>query len=184
MTSSYRWFLAGQACWFAAFGTQVVLFPYLIVNVLKAPAEDVGIAQACLMAPALLFMIPGGMLADASDLKRLSTRLKLTAILPTLTLALITFSDQLDYSILLVYALLQGSLQALVSPTRDALLGRVAGEDIQRSVTTAMAVQFVAQMVGYPCLRFQGSTSIQYYSHKGQCKKRWVVRGNRLAVSG
>ena len=81
--SQVRWFLIGQARWFAAFGLQAVLFPYLIVNVLFESPDRVGLAQMCLLAPALALMVPGGMLADAVDLRTLLVRLQLLTVCPS-----------------------------------------------------------------------------------------------------
>ena len=149
MPEQFRWFLAGQGFWFAAFGLQAVMFPYLVVSVLHETPENVGIAQLCLMAPSIALMIPGGMLADSKDLRALLMQLQLWAVLPAGILALVTNAGALSFTALIVFALLQGSLQALIMPTRDALLGRVAGSNIQRAVTTAMTIQFCAQIIGF-----------------------------------
>ena len=62
-SNQFRWFMAGQASWFSAFGLQAVLFPFLVVNVLLQGPERIGIAQTALMAPSLLLMMVGGALA-------------------------------------------------------------------------------------------------------------------------
>jgi MFS family permease len=145
----FKWFVAGQAFWFAAFGLQAVMFPYLVVSVLQQSPENVGIAQLCLMAPSIALMVPGGILADSYDLRILLIRMQFAAVIPVTVLALVTGAGLLSFAMLLGFALAQGSLQALVMPTRDALLGRIAGTDVQRAVTTAMTVQFLAQIVGF-----------------------------------
>ena len=143
------WFLGGQASWFVAFGLQAVLFPFLVVNVLEESPERVGIAQMCLMAPALALMVPGGMLADASDLRKLLATLQITATAAPLVLAGLIGTGSAHFGVLIAFALVHGSVQALVLPARDALLSRVSGGDIQRTITTAMAVQFSCQIVGF-----------------------------------
>ncbi len=152
-----HWFLIGQACWFAAFGLQAVLFPYLIVNVLFESPDRVGLAQMCLMAPALALMVPGGMLADAVDLRTLLIRLQALAVLPVSILAWSIGVSGGAFVTLIAFALVHGSVQALVTPTRDALLGRIAGLDVQRMITTALGVQFAAQILGF-CLASTAST--------------------------
>ncbi|MEM7403788.1 MAG: MFS transporter [Pseudomonadota bacterium] len=147
--TQFRWFLTGQGFWFAAFGLQSVMFPYLVVSVLQESPERVGIAQMCVMAPALLLMLPGGMLADAFDLRQLLVRLQCAAMVPALTVAAVASGGGLTFGVVIAFALAQGSLQALVMPTRDALLGRVAGDDVQRAVATAMLLQFLAQVAGF-----------------------------------
>ena len=148
-SDQFGWFLAGQASWFIAFGIQAVLFPYLVVNVLDASPERVGLAQMCLMAPALVLMLPGGMLADSRDLRGLLVIVQALAMVPVLALAATITAGGATFAALIGYALAHGCLQAMVVPARDALLGRVAGNDVQRAITTAMAVQFVCQIFGF-----------------------------------
>lgn len=48
-------YLLGLASWFVPLGIQMVLFPWLVAVVLHMDAFAVGVAQAALMAPSLLF---------------------------------------------------------------------------------------------------------------------------------
>lgn len=145
----FKWFLLAQGAWFIAFGIQAVLFPYLVVNVLNESPERVGIAQMCLLAPALILMLPGGVMADASDLRSLLFRLQICVMVPVALLAFTAVSSGLTFAALVAFALAHGSLQAMVVPTRDALLSRVAGDNVQHAITTAMAIQFGCQVIGF-----------------------------------
>lgn len=145
----FRWFMIGQASWFSAFGLQAVLFPFLIVNILLQGPERIGLAQTALMAPSLLLMMLGGALADASDLRRLLMYLQLLAAVPPLLLGVTILLYGPSYTALIVYAVAYGSMQAFILPARDAMLHRVAGADMQRAVTTATAIQFASQIVGF-----------------------------------
>jgi len=148
-TREFSWFLIGQASWFSAFGVQAVLFPYLIVNVLLQGPEQIGLAQMAMMGPSLLLMLVGGVVADASDLRKLLASLQCVAALPPLALgcALLVYGP--TFPALIAYALCYGACQAFVLPARDALLSRVAGSDVQRAVTSATALQFASQIVGF-----------------------------------
>jgi MFS family permease len=145
----FRWFMAGQASWFSAFGLQAVLFPFLIVNILFQGPEHIGLAQSALMAPSLLLMMLGGAVADANDLRRLLIYLQLLAALPPLVLAATILLYGPSYIALIAYAVAYGSIQAFILPARDAMLHRVAGADMQRAVTSATAIQFASQIVGF-----------------------------------
>lgn len=145
----FRWFMVGQASWFSAFGLQAVLFPFLIVNILLQGPERIGLAQTALMAPSLLLMMLGGAVADASDLRRLLMYLQLLAALPPLLLGATILLYGPSYTALIAYAVAYGSMQAFILPARDAMLHRVAGADMQRAVTTATALQFASQIVGF-----------------------------------
>lgn len=148
----FGFYLGGQATWFSSIGLQMVLFAWLVTDVLDERAFRVGLAQTALMAPSLLFMIFGGAFADRSDTRAVLIRLHCAAALPPLALALIIFSGELQYEWLIVYGLIMGSLSAFAIPARDSLLSTVAvkafGEDIQRAVTMASGVQFLGQLGG------------------------------------
>jgi hypothetical protein len=66
----FRWYLGGVASWFASFGIQVIVFPWLVAVVLQEPAQRVGMAQMAMMAPAIAFMLLGGAVADRGDCRR------------------------------------------------------------------------------------------------------------------
>jgi hypothetical protein len=51
-------------------GIQMVLFPWLVAVVLHMDAFAVGAAQAALMAPSLLFLPLGGLVADRGNARR------------------------------------------------------------------------------------------------------------------
>lgn len=141
-------YLGGQASWYLSLGIQFVLFPYLVANLLGMPASLVGIAQMSLMAPSLLFMLLGGATADHGDARHILIRVHLLAVLPPLALGLALASGRLSYTLLLIYALLMGTLGAFAMPARDSALSRVAGSHISQAVTLAMGTQLGAQLLG------------------------------------
>ncbi len=143
-----RLYLGGQASWFISLGIQFVIFPFLVTQVLHEPAVRVGIAQMSLMAPALLFMLLGGTVADHSDARRILIRVHLFATVPPLVLATVFLTGHLTYATLIVYALAMGTLGAFAIPARDSALTRVAETNIQQAVTLAMGMQMGSQLVG------------------------------------
>lgn len=144
----FRWYMTGQAFYFAAMGVQGVLFPWLVAVRLQETPERVGIAQMLSTLPLLVLVLFGGALADRRDCRRLLIHLQLMLAVPPFGLALLIGLDLLSYSALIVYAFAIGSLGAFVMPARDTLLTRVAGGDVQRAVTTATGVQFTSQIAG------------------------------------
>ena len=56
----YLWFVVGLGSWFTAFGMQGVLFSWLVVGVLRADAEWVGVAQSALMLPSIVLVLLAG----------------------------------------------------------------------------------------------------------------------------
>ena len=147
-SGDYAWFTAGISSWFGAWGTQSVIFSWLVVGELRADPEWVGIAQTSTMLPALLLLLVGGAAADRNDPRRMLIRLHLLAALPALLLAAALASGRLSFGALIVYGLSIGTVQAFVMPARDALLSRVAGDDMLRAVSGMTAAQFGAQAAG------------------------------------
>ncbi len=145
---AFPWYLAGVASWFSSFGIQIIVFPWLVAVVLHEPAARVGIAQMSLSAPSILFMMLGGAVADRADVRRLLARGHLLGAVPPLALAAAIAQGGLSYPALIAYALAVGTLGAFIMPARDAMLGRVAGENLGRAVAIMSAAQFGAQLVG------------------------------------
>lgn len=146
--SGYRWFTAGVATWFAAWGMQIVLFSWLVVGELQADAAWVGVAQTSTMLPSLLLLLLGGVAADRFDARRMLVGLHVVAALPALLLAVAVNRGWLSLPVLIGYGLAMGTISAFVMPARDTLLSKVAGADMMRAVTGMTAAQFGAQAAG------------------------------------
>jgi len=128
-----------------------VLFSWLAAIVLHMDAFAVGIAQVALMAPAILFLPLGGLVADRGNARRLLLRYHFFYAVPPLVLALMLMAGQLSYPLLIAYGLAAGSIGAFAVPTRDALLPTVAGDNLPRAVALATALQFLGQLIGIAC---------------------------------
>jgi MFS family permease len=148
IASSHRWFMTGQACWFLGSGINMVLYPWLVAVVLRESPEWVGITQMATMAPSLVLMIPGGMLADRFDQKRMLILFQILATLPALGLIATLQSGGLTTGMIILFAALSGSALAFVVPTRDALLTRTTKPPLQTAVIQAMLTQFAAMLAG------------------------------------
>ncbi|MBS0517740.1 MAG: MFS transporter [Proteobacteria bacterium] len=145
-------YLAGLASWFVPLGIQMVLFPWLVAVVLRLDAFAVGVAQAAIMAPSLLFLPLGGLVADRGNPRRLLLRYHLGYAVPPVVLAFVLWAGGLSYPLLIAYALAAGSISAFAVPTRDALLPVVAaGVGLPRAVALATALQFAGQLTGIAC---------------------------------
>lgn len=146
--ATLAWYMGGQAAWFFSFGLQMIMFPILVANVLDETGTRVGIAQMSLSAPAIIFMLLGGATADRGDPRTILFRVHLFASIPPLALATALNSDLLSFEILVCYGLFMGTATAFAMPARDATLSRVGGTNIQRTVTLALAVQQISQLIG------------------------------------
>ena len=151
MRSIFPLYLLGLASWFVPLGIQMVLFSWLAAIVLRMDAFAVGIAQMALMAPGILFLPLGGLVADRGNARRLLLRYHFFYALPPLVLAGVLMAGGLSYPLLIAYGLAAGSIGAFAVPTRDALLPWVAKANLPRAVALATALQFGGQLVGIAC---------------------------------
>jgi MFS family permease len=148
MHSVFPIYLAGLGSWFVPLGIQMVLFPWLVAVVLSMDAFAVGVAQAAIMLPSLLFLPLGGLAADRGNPRRLLMRYHLLYALPPVVLGVILGLGGLSYPLLIAYGLAAGSISAFAIPTRDALLPFVAKGNLPRAVALATALQFGGQLIG------------------------------------
>jgi Major Facilitator Superfamily len=147
-SSDFVFYLTGLGSWFIPLGIQQVLFAWLAAIVLHMDAFAVGIAQVALMAPAILFLPMGGLVADRGNARRLLLRYHFLYAVPPLVLAGVLSMGGLSYPMLIAYGLAAGSIGAFAVPTRDALLPTVAGGNLPRAVALATALQFIGQLIG------------------------------------
>lgn len=144
-----HYYFVGSATWFLAYGLQSVVFAWLVTIVLDESPNKVGIAQMALLLPTMIFMLIGGSLADQFGGRRLVIFGHLCACVAPFALTLVLVFFDLTYTTVIVFAVLMGFAQAMVTPARDGLLPLVADGAIQRRVMQASMIQFGVQMVGF-----------------------------------
>jgi len=144
----FPFYLGSLGAWYGGLGLQMVLFPWLVAVVLEAPAHLVGIAQTALMAPAIVFILLGGAVADHNDGRTLLIRYHLLAAAPPILLAVAILAGALSFPAIVVFGLAMGTLGAFAMPARDALLVHVAGANLPRAVALVTGAQFLAQLLG------------------------------------
>lgn len=150
--SPFPAYLFGLGCWFVPLGVQMVLFPWLVAVVLRMDAFAVGVAQAAMMAPGLLFLPLGGLIADRGNARRLLLLYHVVYAVPPAVLALVLWSGGLSYPLLIAYGIVAGAIGAFAIPTRDALLPLVVGGvGLPRAVALVTALQFGGQLIGIAC---------------------------------
>lgn len=144
-----RWYLASTACYLMPGGIQGVLFPWLVAVYLHESPERVGLAQMASQLPMLLLILWGGLIGDRVDQRRLLIFLQLGMMGPPLIMASLIGTGHVSYELLIGWAVVGGCFGAFAQPTRDALLNRVAGAEIQKVVTLSIGVQFGIQILGF-----------------------------------
>ncbi len=114
----------------------------------------VGVAQMAFLLPAMLLMLIGGSLADQLGGRRVAIIGHIAASIAPLFLTIVIATDNLSYAMVIVFAVIMGCAQALVTPARDGLLALVADGQIQQKVVLVSLVQFGVQMLGFLAAAF------------------------------
>ena len=117
-----HYYLLGTGSWFLSYGIQAVAFAWLVTIVLNESAKMVGIAQMAFLLPAMLLMLIGGSLADQLGGRRVAIIGHITASIAPLFLTIVVATDNLSYTMVIIFAVIMGCAQALVTPARDGLL--------------------------------------------------------------
>jgi len=144
-----HYYFLGTGAWFLAYGIQSVAFAWLVTIVLAESPTMVGFAQMTFLLPATLLMLIGGSLADQVGGRRMALIGHVLAATAPLFLLVTILLDQFSYTLLLVFAVIIGCSQALVTPARDGLLAQVADGRIQQRVVQVSMIQFGIQMLGF-----------------------------------
>ncbi len=149
-----HYYLIGTGSWFLSYGIQAVAFAWLVTIVLNESAKMVGFAQMAFLLPAMLLMLIGGSLADQLGGRRVAIIGHIVASIAPLFLTIVVATDNLSYAMVIIFAVIMGCAQALVTPARDGLLALVADGQIQRKVVLVSLVQFGVQMLGFLAAAF------------------------------
>jgi len=129
-------------------GIQMVMLSYLMAIELNQSAGSFGITQMIGQLPLLLFLLMGGWVADRVDSRHWLMTLQGIGLIMPLVLAILVWRNAVTEGSILLYAMVWGVVGAFSLPSRDGLLRRVAGSNVQRMVGLAIATQFAAQMIG------------------------------------
>jgi len=144
----FRAYLGGLSAWFVAQGIGMVMVQWLVTEVLRRPANDLGLVQMCAMGPSLLFMLYGGAVADRGDARRQLMICHVLAAMPPIALATLALTGGLGFETMVIYAIASGTIAAFAIPARDGLLPRVTRLPMPRAVAIATGMQFLTQLVG------------------------------------
>lgn len=148
MTRELRAYLLANIAFLVPGGLQMVVFPWLVAVWLHESPERVGLAQMIAQLPGLLLLLLAGFVGDRFDQRRILVVTHLLVALPVLGMAWLIAQGSLTFESLLALALLGGIAGVFSGPPRDAMLTRVAGQQIQRTVIIVIGLQFAAQLVG------------------------------------
>lgn len=146
---SFKYYTGAIASSNFAMGIQAVVFPWLIIGLLELSPSQLGLAQMVLLLPNLLFILPGGVVADARHRGSWLSFLYALYLVPIGFLLVMVLTSSLSYSMMLMFAITLGSISAFVQPVRESLLGYTDPKMMHQSVAKVVSIQFVAQGLGF-----------------------------------
>jgi MFS family permease len=101
-------------------GLHKVLYPWLVVGVLHESPSRLGLATMALLLPNLLFILPGGVVADRRHRGSWLSFLYLLFLLPLGILLAAVIYGQLTFPLLLMFGISFGTILAFVSQLERA----------------------------------------------------------------
>ncbi|MCB1691114.1 MAG: MFS transporter [Pseudomonadales bacterium] len=146
--AGFRSYLGTTAFTGIAFSMQQLLVSWMLVGILVLPAGKVGVTQAIIGIPGILFMLIGGASADRSDPRSLLLRVYGVAWLIPFGLALAVYNQWLNVWSVMLFGLGMSTITAFSNPAQQSILNRVAGREVQRAVTASTAIGFLMQIIG------------------------------------
>ena len=127
---------------------QQLIITWLLVGILLLPATEVGILQALIGLPGIILMLWGGAVADRSDPRNLLMQVYFLAWMFPLGLFVAIQFESLNIWSIGIFGLLMSTAIAYASPAHQAILNRIAGNEVQRGVTLSTIASFFVQIIG------------------------------------
>ena len=123
-TTHYRWFFLAMFGWFSSMNMQMLVRGYLVFDLTGSYAA-LGAVSLANAIPGLLLSLFGGVVADRFP-KRLVVQIGQTvSALNALVIAGLLIADVLSYPHLLISAVVQGTVVALMMPSRQAMISDI-----------------------------------------------------------
>ena len=144
----FRWYLGALIWWNAAMSMQMLIRGYLAYDVTGSFAA-LGTMALVNAVPMLVLSPLGGVIADRRS-RRLVLQLgQIFSLLVALVMAVIVFAGLLEFWHLLVAAVAQGTMMALVMPSRQSLLPEIVGmRRLMNAIPLQTASMNLMQIIG------------------------------------
>lgn len=145
------------------FWVQDITLSWLIAGLTSSPSL-VALVPAAAMLPTFLFSLPAGAFGDAVNRRSFLISAQALFVLLLGAFAVIVALDRLSVEIIVVFAFVHGTLAAITSPTRQAILPSVVDEKHVRGAVLLSALGYngsraVGPMLGGLMLAYFGSVA-------------------------
>ena len=140
--------MGSLACSSSGFAMQQLLLPALLIGALALSADRVGPLQAAAGLPGVVIMLWGGASADRTDARAMLTRVFGAAAIVPLGLVLALELGEFNVWTVTAWGLGVSAAMSFSGPAQQAVLSRIAGRQLQRSVTAATAINMFTYIIG------------------------------------
>ena len=144
----FRVYLGSVAFSGVAIAMQQLLLSWILIGILELPAARVGLIQAAAGIPGLFILLLGGVSADRRDPRTLLIQIYLFGPVLPLALAALVSANLLNVWTVLFWAIGMSVFASWSSPAQQAILNRVAGNDVQRAVSASTIAGYLVQVLG------------------------------------
>lgn len=145
---NYRLYWFGQVVSQAGNWMQDVALSWLVVTLTESPVA-LGLTMTIRFAPALLFSLHGGVLADRLPKRRTLVIAQVTQLVVALVLAVLTSTDLVTVTIIYALAAVRGLVDAIEGPARQAFVPEMVGnEDLPNAIALNSTLFNAARIVG------------------------------------
>jgi MFS family permease len=144
----FRYLLIGNFFQFGAMQMQMLVRGVLVYD-LTGSFAALGLVALANAVPGLLFSLVGGVVADRAPKKTMIQIAQLTNLINAAVLAVLAGMGVLSFSHLMISAVLQGGINAVMMPSRQSIIVDLVGrERLTNAIALNTSVQNVMQLVG------------------------------------
>ncbi|MGE0599071.1 MAG: MFS transporter [Dehalococcoidia bacterium] len=146
--SVFRWYFGAMVGWMAAANMQLLVRGYLVYELTGSYAK-LGVIGLASGFPMLIFAPWGGVIADRAPRKLVLQVGQAISMVIAIGVAIMLFAGILRFEHLFIASLLQGTVMAMMMPSRQAMLPEVVGIDgLQNAVPLNAAGMNIMRMMG------------------------------------
>jgi MFS family permease len=145
---NYRLFFVGQLISMIGTWMQTVALGWLVYTITGSPAQ-IGLITAVQFIPTLIGSIPGGLIADRFDKRKVLLFTQTAFAIQAVVLAGVAIGGVATLPVLYVLALVQGAITTIDNPTRQAFVTEMVGTgELANAVALNSAMFNVARILG------------------------------------
>jgi MFS family permease len=124
----FRWFFVSMFGWFASMNMQMLVRGFIVFE-LTGSFAALGLVSLANALPGLVLSLPGGVIADRLNKKHVVQLGQVANMSVSGVLAALMLADLLIFEYLLVCAVIQGAINAMIMPSRQAMIPEIVSTE-------------------------------------------------------